>query len=562
MFTHKQNVNILTQQLVAYGINTAVICPGSRNAPIIHNLNECASIRCFPVTDERSAGFYALGLSLAAQRPVVVCVTSGTALLNLLPAVAEAWYRQIPLIVVSADRPQAWIDQQDGQTLPQADALHGFVKKAVSLAEPHDEETTWHCHRLIDECLQEQLRHDNRFPIHINVHISEPLFDFTVSRLPATKPVVRANRSFNREAIRQTLIARLLQARRPIIIVGQTAPGACQEATALRVRQNFVVLHEQLADLPHPTHFEEIIRQTETSPALQSSFFPDFIIYIGGTLVSKPLKKMLRKAHAPTWIVNPDGTLYDTFMNLEGIVECDCPTAFQELAGIAAEALSPQATSYRQLWDEALDMADRHNATFIPTYSQLAAVRCLEENNHAATHYANSSAIRLANIFARKYVYCNRGVNGIDGSLSTAAGFSLHDTSEKTVCVIGDLSFFYDQNALWNRMIGGNLRILLLNNGGGGIFHQLNGVKESAAFQTFIAAEHHASAEGICRQNNILYLSANDMPSMQEGISHLLSVEASRPVLLEVFTTPEQDAAALNAYFSTPLPLSSLQQNV
>ena len=136
MYSNKEQVNILTALLVAHGVRHAVVCPGSRNSPIVHNLNECPDIACYPVTDERSAGFYALGMSQARRQPVVVCVTSGTALLNLAPAVAEAYYQHIPIVVISADRPAAWIDQLDGQTMPQPDALGRFVRKAVSLPEP------------------------------------------------------------------------------------------------------------------------------------------------------------------------------------------------------------------------------------------------------------------------------------------------------------------------------------------------------------------------------------------------------------------------------------------
>ncbi|MFC2766041.1 MAG: thiamine pyrophosphate-binding protein, partial [Prevotella sp.] len=140
MYSSKENVNILTTLLVGHGIRHAVVCPGSRNSPIVHNLNECSAICCHPVTDERSAAFYALGLCQALNEPVIICVTSGSALLNVLPAVAEACYQHQPLVVVSADRPVQWIDQLDGQTLPQSDALGRFVRKAVSLPEPHDDE--------------------------------------------------------------------------------------------------------------------------------------------------------------------------------------------------------------------------------------------------------------------------------------------------------------------------------------------------------------------------------------------------------------------------------------
>ena len=166
MFSNKENINILSALLIAHGVRHAVVCPGSRNSAIVHNLNECKEIDCYGVTDERSAGFYALGMAQALQQPVVVCVTSGTALLNLAPAVAEAYYQHVPIMVVSADRPAQWIDQLDGQTLPQPDALGRFVKKAVSLPEPRDDEERWYCNRLINEALLET-RHHGKGPVHI-----------------------------------------------------------------------------------------------------------------------------------------------------------------------------------------------------------------------------------------------------------------------------------------------------------------------------------------------------------------------------------------------------------
>ncbi len=188
MYSNKENVNILTALLSTFGVRHAVVCPGSRNAAIVHNLNECPEITCIPVTDERSAGFYALGMALGEKLPVIVCVTSGTALLNLAPAVAEAYYQCAPLIVVSADRPPQWIDQLDGQTLPQPDALGRFVRKAVTLPEPHNEEEHWYCNRLVNEALLETLRHGGG-PVHINVPITEPLFEFTVEKLPEEREI-------------------------------------------------------------------------------------------------------------------------------------------------------------------------------------------------------------------------------------------------------------------------------------------------------------------------------------------------------------------------------------
>ena len=219
MYCNKDNVNILTSLLVAHGIRHAVVCPGSRNAAVVHNLHAHPKITCYPVTDERSAGFYALGMAQALGQPVVVCVTSGTALLNLAPAVAEAFYQHVPVVVVSADRPPQWIDQLDGQTLPQPDALGRFVKKAVALPEPHNDEEHWYCNRLVNEAILAST-HQGRGPVHINVPITEPLFDFSVKTLPVERKISIVSADVTSPTLSH--IGRMfMMAERPMLICGQ-----------------------------------------------------------------------------------------------------------------------------------------------------------------------------------------------------------------------------------------------------------------------------------------------------------------------------------------------------
>ena len=224
MFCNKENVNLLTALLVKYGVTDAVVCPGSRNAPIVHNLNECDRITCRPVTDERSAGFYALGMAQATHRPVVVCVTSGSALLNVMPAVAEAYYQHVPLIVVSADRPAQWIDQLDGQTLPQLDALGRFVRRAVQLPEPHNDEERWYCRRLVNEALFLATCRQPA-PVHINVPITEPLFTFDVEALPNVERWTMMMEERRLPYAFEVFAARIAKAERPLIVIGQMPAG-------------------------------------------------------------------------------------------------------------------------------------------------------------------------------------------------------------------------------------------------------------------------------------------------------------------------------------------------
>ena len=491
MYSNKENVNILTSLLKAHGIHHAVVCPGSRNAPIVHNLNECPDIQCYPVTDERSAGFYALGMTQELKEPVVVCVTSGTALLNLYPSVAEAYYQHRPLVVVSADRPQQWIDQLDGQTLPQPDALGRFVKEAVSLPEPHDEDSRWYCNRLINEALM--VKHG---PVHINVPITEPLFDFSTPELPVERKIELLPADISNVTLSH-LCRMFLQAKRPMLIAGQPMNALMDEAVA------------QIGD--------------------NVDYVPDFVLYTGGSIVSKRLKHFLRKAKE-TWVVNSEGEVTDTFMNLTHVVQGDG----EVVADMIRFNLEQMSHPFVQKWEALLaQIRQQIEAKELP-YSQAAVVKYFEQKRGAnIVHYANSMAIRLANTYSMTPVYCNRGVNGIEGSLSTAAGFSCV-TDDHVFCVIGDLSFFYDQNALWNQNLRGNLRILLLNNGKGGIFDMLPGLEKSPARDKYVAAEHHANAEGVCLQNHVAYRQAKDMSQMQDGIDWLIATDSKRPLLLEV----------------------------
>ena len=534
MFSNKNNVNILTALLVRHGVRHAVVCPGSRNAPIVHNLNECPDIMCYPVTDERSAGFYAIGMMQALHEPVVVCVTSGTALLNLAPAVAEAWYQHLPLIVVSADRPESWIDQLDGQTLPQPGALGRFVRRTVSLPEADE----WYCNRLVNEALLDAMADDAR-PVHINVPITEPLFTFDVPQLPEVRMIMRTSPARDYDCLHPAFVDGLVAARRPMIVFGQTNPHDFEGNDVDFLFSHVIVLHEALSPFPHVSHFDEVLdlemRDTRCEVRGARILPPDFIIHVGDTVVSKRLRRFLRQAtDAQTWRISSSGDVEDTFQNLRGIIVGDPESVLQALSHKLSHRRL-QGLDYRRQWLAALTEASRRATDFQPPYSQAAAVKYFEGHfTEGIVHYANSSAVRLANIYAHHHVWCNRGVNGIEGSLSTAAGFSVV-TDQNVFCVIGDLSFFYDQNALWNTNLKGNLRILLLNNGKGGIFNQLPGLERSPARDRLVAAAHSASAEGICSQNNVVYLKAENMEQMQQGIDTLLYLESEHPVLLEVF---------------------------
>ena len=550
MYSTKENVNILTALLVKEGITKAVVCPGSRNSPIVHNLCACPDIECYPVTDERSAGFVALGMSLADNEPVAVCITSGSALLNVAPAVAEAFYQKRPLIVISADRPAQWIDQQDGQTLHQHRALEPNVRKSVTLPEPHNDEERWHCNRLVNEALN-AVRLNGSGPVHINVPITEPLFDYDVLQLPDERRTVLYPAVTDDTRVYE-MAADFFCGEKPMIVLGQLIPevvGNSLEAIE-ELKKVAVVIQEKLADdsICPAQPIDEVLKMISDD----SAYRPDHLIYIGGTIVSKRLRQFLRKCECRmSIIVNEEGNCCDTFMHATDIIQGSA----EEVIGIFAnETEGVEKKDFVTLWDEVFDKAKTIRETIKPRFSQLLAVKAFhekmrEEAVDGELFYGNSSAVRLGNIFSDQYIYVNRGVNGIEGSLSTAVGYAIaHQDEEDVYCVIGDLSFFYDQNALWNESLSPNLSILLLNNAGGGIFHQLPGLERSPYRDKAIAAHHTASAEGICQTHDIVYLSAHNEEELYKNLDKFFNAEEG-PVLLEVFTNAEEDAQALKDYY-------------
>lgn len=535
MFSNKDNINILTALLIKHGVRHAVVCPGSRNAPIVHNLHKLESMckmTCYPVTDERSAGFYAIGISQAIGNMVAVCVTSGSAVLNLAPAVAEAKYQHIPIIIISADRPAAWIDQLDGQTLPQPNVFGTLAVKCVNLPEPHSDDERWQCNRMVNEAILSCQRHGCA-PVHINVPISEPLFEFSVEGLPNERMIKRI--SAITVCCPPQLTETVNQSSRPMLVVGQTKNDHRLQAVISALRRHIVVIQEPLSGTA--THFDNVLKYAADTSIYQ----PHLIIYIGDTLVSKPMRHFLRTAtDAQQWRISENNDITDSFQHLT----CAIEGSPAHILGMLAGNIRPnaEAKGYKALWDNALKEAQERTIDDTATFSPGCAVKLFENElaingNGCAVHYANSSAIRHACIYANHYVYCNRGVNGIEGCLSTAAGFSLA-TDKRVYCVIGDLSFFYDQNALWNTRLRGNLRILLLNDGRGGIFSQLPGLEQSSALNDYIAACHHTSAQGVCATNNITYIQATNGTETETAIKRLFSDgDYCNPMLVEVILT-------------------------
>lgn len=567
-------ISELVALLQAHGVRDVVLCPGSRNAPLVHALShQLAGATCHSIIDERSAGFYALGLALATHRAVVVCCTSGTAVANLHPAVAEAYYQGVPLIILSADRPERWIGQWAGQTLPQPGLFGSLVRKAVHLPEPHTEEERWYCNRLINEALLAALA-PLPGPVQINVPISDP----GVSLLPPTlaehtpgssdrRPIgMQPGRCIQQlypcridaQAV-EPLLSRLVTFERKMILVGQeswSAATSSGETFPQSLREQFLCIGESLSNSPVSICSLDALLAS-LSEADRRALQPDLLITLGGHIVSNKMKQYLR-SYPPreTWHLSPDPSVVDLFCSLTEQIIAPIGPFLDTLAhGLAGLASSP----YAGHWRERIDRLPSPT----PRYSSLAVVGSLLSHlpeEPCVLHLANSSSVRYADLFRksrRLLTLCNRGTSGIEGSLSTALGFARQRAEERHFIVIGDLSFFYDLNALGLPEVGSNVRVLLLNNQRGSIFQSLPTLEMDRLSQRYITAEHQLQAQGWSESCGWEYLSVHEASELEETITYFVG-PAERPRLLEAFVSSEDEIDELQTYFKQIQPREEL----
>lgn len=550
MYSTKTNVQQLISCFKEYCIANIVVCPGSRNAPIVQSFAADDRFFCHSIVDERSAGFYAIGLYHATGETVAVCCTSGSALLNLAPAVAEAYYQKIPMIIISADRPQRWIGQMDGQTLPQQGVFNGLVKKDVQLVETGDEESRWYNNRLINEAVFAATRH-SMGPVHINVPITEPMFDFSADELPSER-VITHNTSLPLMTDEKEL---WMNYHKVLVICGQESPVTPAFNLDELSDKGCVIFTELLANYGTEdrfiTNFDSVL-SIFNDKECPEELIPDLVITIGGHIVSKRLKGFLRSHHVDHWLINEDGNITDTFMSVTKVIEGEQTACIKNLS-----TLPKKKNEFYDAWKKISDTVKKKSDEYFETITtDLSSMNMVQHtmkriNDMVSLHLGNSMAVRLAQLCQPAIftpTLCNRGVNGIEGTLSSAIGYS-KETGEIGLVIIGDLSFFYDMNVLRHTHDMANLRILLLNNGGGGIFHTLKGLNEASSLNEYVAADHYTNAEGWAKELGFNYLKVINVSQIETAMDMLFSDDASHPVLIEAITDSIFDKHIFNNYY-------------
>ncbi|QIA07584.1 2-succinyl-5-enolpyruvyl-6-hydroxy-3-cyclohexene-1-carboxylic-acid synthase [Draconibacterium halophilum] len=554
MISNKKQVQQLAALLQQKGIHDIVISPGSRNGPMIHTLAGSNLFNCRNVVDERSAAYFALGLAQSLNKSVAIVCSSGTATLNYTPAIAEAFYLNVPLIVITADRPEYWIDQLENQCIKQKGIYTNFVKKEYHLPLEESEEELSYAAREINECLNMAVS-GRPGPVHINVPLEEPLHDLLDEDLPHIKTVEakQAIYTISDSALKELATA-FNSAKKIMILAGQQNPNTELEKlfAELTKKSGAVVLKEHLANLNNESSCESIDTLMAAILADKpTDFKPELLITFGGHFVSKALKQYLRKNKAQQhWHLSPSNEHYDTYQSLTKVIQTDTVTFVKQLL--------PEVTTnnqdYFQRWKNKEKEVNQFRDNYISeiTFSDLKVIAKVGQSipENSIVHLGNSSPVRYALIadWPKNIQFMsNRGTSGIDGSMSTAVGFASVSEKINTV-LIGDLSFFYDSNALWNNYIGKNLRIIVINNGGGNIFSLIKGPGESPAFQQHFYAENKFSAKGIAQTFGLDYLSAENETQLKTSLTKLYSSK-TRATILEVFTDAEINTETFRGLF-------------
>lgn len=537
----------IIQICLAKGIVDIVISPGSRNAPLTIGFANNPNFNCYSIADERCAAFFATGMAQQLQRPVAVVCTSGSALLNYYPAVAEAFYSQIPLIVISADRPHDKIDIGDGQTIRQENVYANHILFSANLLEDASAEND----TLINTAIA--TAKIKKGPVHINAPFEEPLYE------TVTEPTVAIQVQYAPigEPVFDGDISQYVQmwntAKKKLVLVGVNHPGAIDEAiiAQLAADPSVVVMTETTSNLHHPTFLNNI--DTIITPFTQEDFEayqPDILLTFGGMVVSKRVKVFLRK-FKPTlhWHIDTVRA-YDTFGALSRHIEVE-PNGF--LNEFLPQTIHPESTynSMAQELKAFRKIKHEEYLTKIP-FTDFKAFEIIFQAlpNDSQLQISNSSAIRYAQLFDIKpsvQVFCNRGTSGIDGSTSTAIGAALASGKE-TVLITGDVGFLYDSNALWNNYIPNDFKIIIINNGGGGIFRILPGHAETPVFNTYFETAHKLTAEHLAKMYGFDYNVANDETELKSTLKVFMQKSGS-PKILEVFTPMRENDKILLQYF-------------
>jgi 2-succinyl-5-enolpyruvyl-6-hydroxy-3-cyclohexene-1-carboxylate synthase len=544
------------------GVHHVVVSPGSRSAALTLAFARHPNITTHVIPDERVAAFVALGMAQQLRQTVGIVCTSGSAAYNLAPAIAEAFFQEIPLIVFTADRPKEWIHQNDGQTMYQTELYGKHVKKSYELPSDYSHpDAHWFIERVTNEAINLAMSQPLG-PVHLNVPIREPFYP-TPTEDWSYKKEVRIIDNWPIESHLSTIIVErlketMLRCPKVLIAVGQMPPNDRLIAILKNIssQYNIPVVGDVIANISGEEAFlsnHDVFLGSSDSDLFQQ-LKPDFLITIGNSFLSKNLKQFL-KNHPPQahWHIKESNTVIDTFQTLTATILID-PVCFFEQFNQRIN-LERADENYLKTWKTANRVGQEQLNEFLDNenrWNEFEVVRILTKQmpENSQLHLANSMPVRYTNLVGQlpkgTKVFANRGVSGIDGCTSTAIGAALM-SKELVFLLTGDVAFFYDRNALWQPQLPTNLRIILLNNGGGNIFRLIDGPSQQPELATHFETQHHTTAKNTANDAGLQIFTAENKEELTRQWAQFIATD-NKGKILEIFTNPMLNAAVFGAY--------------
>ncbi|MDR2122513.1 MAG: 2-succinyl-5-enolpyruvyl-6-hydroxy-3-cyclohexene-1-carboxylic-acid synthase [Flavobacteriaceae bacterium] len=550
MYSKKLSVQLLGEMLYRYGVTDMVISPGSRNAPLIIHFCGHKEYQCYSVVDERSAAFFALGMAQSKKKPVAVSCTSGTASANYYPAIIEAFYQNVPLVVITADRPENFVDIFDGQTIRQKNIYQNHIYGSFQLSESEDTQNITDNFLIIKKAVQTAILKSG--PVHINIPFSEPLYEQTDAVEINIETITQPERKFESEKW-HSLLSQWNRFEKKMILTGMLPPDKDLNnlLEQLAAREDTIILTETTSNLNSTSFYPNIDRYIfPFGDEKMEGYKPDLLLTIGQNLISKKVKIFLRNSNLKAHWHLDKYWHPDTFFSLTEKIE-DHPVSFlQELVKVP-----PKESAYSSIWKQMKNERKIKHAEFsknIP-FSDLQVIKILNEKipDYYNLQISNSAMIRYIQLFdfnSKNKIFCNRGASGIDGSGSTAVGFAVADANP-TLLITGDLGFFYDSNALWNKYIPSNFRIILVNNGGGNIFKIIPGPDTSESLDEFFVTQHNRTARLLAEEYHFEYQEVHNQEELEKCLEYFFE-DSKKPKLLEINTKKCDNAKILRNYFN------------
>ena len=551
--------NILAQSITDLcfkkNIKNIVISPGSRNAPLTLGFNLNPYFKTYSIVDERAAAFFALGIAQQIKFPVILVCTSGSALLNYYPAISEAYYSNIPLVILSADRPEKLLNIGDGQTINQKNVFN----KNIGYSENLNQNDNYFLNLFgLRDNNQEKINKALNFsiekqsPVHINIPFSEPLYEITNSlSVDSINKIPRLNNQNVKKV--SSFRNKWQNSIKKIILIGLSSPDLLSEKSIdlLAGDSSLLVLTENTSNVYHPSFCNKIDQLIAplTNNELKE-FRPEILITIGGMIISKKIKAILRD-NKPNehWHIGIHEA-NDTFFCLTKHFK----TSPNNIISKLYENFNDNGSDFYNKWDLVISKRKEKHKEYLSNliFCDFKVFDYVLNSipSKSMLQVSNSSAIRYTQLFdldSSINVFCNRGTSGIDGSTSTAVG-AASVFKGNTVFITGDLSFFYDSNALWNNFIPSNFRVILINNKGGGIFKILTKDNNTELFKKFFETKHDLYAKDLCNMYGFEYFTSNDEDTLKNVLNDFYN-ESEKPRLLEVITDNDYNQDYLLNYF-------------